>query len=61
MAAAGSEYDYDGEDEGEGVKEGEVVDWLLEALKKEWVWVEEDGREVEFEEGLRLVGKKKEA
>lgn len=32
------------------VEEGTVVDWLLEALKKEWQWVEEDGREVELEE-----------
>ncbi|KAL7411416.1 hypothetical protein BDY24DRAFT_396705 [Mrakia frigida] len=55
MASDGSEYDYDGEEEEDLMEEGTAVDWLLEALKKEWVWVEEDGREVEFEEGLKAV------
>lgn len=55
MAAAGSEYDYDDEEEEEEiVEEGEEVAWLLKALKREWRLVEQDGREVEFEEGLGL-------
>jgi len=60
MASDGSEYDYDGEEEEEMVQDGEAVDWLLEALKKEWVWIEEDGRKVGFEEGLKAVEEEEE-
>lgn len=37
------------------MKEGELSDMVLECLKEGWVWVEEDGTEVEFEEGLTPV------
>jgi len=55
MSHYGTWYDCNGEEEGEQVKEGELSDMVLECLKEGWVWVEEDGTEVEFEEGLTPV------